>query len=123
MTNAPSIWPALLAFGAVLALIPAALWLLKRVQGTAHGGPRIVKLVGGLTLGPRERIAVVEAQGRWLMLGVTAQSVSLLATLDVPQTAAVGGTAGDGTADAPGAAPAPASHPFSQLLARLKHNA
>jgi flagellar protein FliO/FliZ len=123
MTNAPSIWPALLAFGAVLALIPAALWLLKRLQGAAHGGPRIVKLVGGLTLGPRERIAVVEAQGRWLMLGVTAQSVSLLATLDVPQTEAAGGTSGDGSADAPGATPAPASHPFSQVLARLKHNA
>ncbi|HYF58838.1 MAG TPA: flagellar biosynthetic protein FliO [Burkholderiaceae bacterium] len=116
MQDAPSVWPALLAFAGVIALIPLALWMLKRVQGGGTAGRRAVTLVGGLALGPRERIAIVEAQGRRWMVGVTGQSISLLAELDasVPATAAAAPVV-----DAAQAFPA---NPFAQLLDRLKRH-
>ena len=114
MTTTPSVWPALLVFVAIIALIPAALWLLKRLQLGTLPHNRLLTLVGGLPVGPRERIAIVEAQGRWLMVGITAQSISLLATLDRPDDAASAIAAAGG-----GAAPGP----FAQLLSQWKKHA
>jgi len=116
--DAPSVWPAIVAFAAVVALIPLALWVLKRLQqGGARAG-RAVHLVGGLSLGPRERIAIVEADGRRWMLGVTGQSISMLAELDP----AAPGTPADAAAPvAAGAAPFP-PNPFAQMLDRLKRH-
>ena len=85
MTN--GIWPSLLAFAVVVAAIPVALLLLKRIQGGRVGQRGVVTLVGGLSLGPRERVAVIEAGGKWLVLGVTPQSVNLLTTMDDPARA------------------------------------
>jgi len=115
MQDVPSVWPALAAFVAVIALIPVALWVLKRLQAGGPAGGRVVTLVGGLPLGPRERIAVIESQGRRWMIGVTGQSISLLAELDRPD------------AEAPDSAVTPvsggaATGPFSQLLDRMKHH-
>ncbi|RPH43745.1 MAG: hypothetical protein EHM87_12845 [Burkholderiales bacterium] len=119
MNDAPSVWPALLAFVAVAALIPVALWVLKRLQGGTTGGARPVTLAGGLTLGPRERVVVVEAEGRRWMLGVTGQSISMLAELDriAPAAEADGPTP-------PGQPPVAAfpPNPFAQMLDRLKRH-
>jgi flagellar protein FliO/FliZ len=114
MQDAPSVWPALAAFVAVIALIPVALWVLKRLQSGAGRPGRVVTLVGGLTLGPRERIAIVEADGRRWMLGVTGQSISMLAELERPDPAA---------SAEPSASPTPAgiaSTPFGRMLDSLK---
>ena len=116
MHDAPSVWPALAAFAAVVALIPLALWALKRLQAGPAGASRPVVLVGGLSLGPRERIAIVEAQGRRWMLGVTGQSISLLAELDASEPAAR-------PAPPPGAARIEGPpNPFAQMLDRLKRH-
>jgi flagellar protein FliO/FliZ len=113
MQDAPSVWPALAAFVAVVALIPVALWVLKRLQSGAGRPGRVVTLVGGLTLGPRERIAIVEAEGRRWMLGVTGQSISLLAELERPDPS-------QGDARAAPAAPAAGPLPgFAQVLGAL----
>ncbi len=97
---------ALWVFGAVLALVPLALWLLKRSAllpgaGLAHGG----RIVGVLALAPNQRVVTVEVGSgddrRWLVLGVTPAGIRTLHTLP-PQ------------ADA--AAPAAAAG-FAQLLA------
>jgi flagellar protein FliO/FliZ len=118
MQDAPSVWPALLAFVAVAALIPVALWVLKRLQGGNRGGARPVSLAGGLTLGPRERVVVVEADGRRWMLGVTGQTISLLAELERTAPAQAGADA-----TTPGQVPAAfPPNPFAQILERLKRN-
>ncbi|SDK12635.1 flagellar protein FliO/FliZ [Methylophilus rhizosphaerae] len=55
----------------VLLVIAAIAWLLRRVmpgQGLSHTG--IIKQVGGVQLGPRERVVVLEVAGRWLVVGV-----------------------------------------------------
>lgn len=77
----PSLFPLVLALVLVLALIPAAVWLLKRMgagTGTSAAGLRVV---AQLPLGNRERLVVVEAGERWLLLGVTAASINRVGTL------------------------------------------
>jgi flagellar protein FliO/FliZ len=113
--DSPSVWPALAAFVAVIALIPLALWVLKRLQGGSGGPGRVVTLVGGLTLGPRERIAIVEAEGRRWMLGVTGQSISLIAELERPDPSAP--VEAPTQAGAPGGFP---PNPFAQMLESLR---
>jgi flagellar protein FliO/FliZ len=105
-------WLSLLWFLAVLALIPVALWLLKRTplaQGAGAAG--VMRTVAVLPLSPNQRLVTVEVgsgeQRRWLVLGVTAQQISTLHTM-APQ------------ADAPAAA-APAAPPsFAQLLRQVR---
>jgi flagellar protein FliO/FliZ len=77
-----SLLPSLLAFIAVIAMIPLALWLMKRGQALRPRASGPLTLVAGLSMGPRERIAVVQAGGRYLVVGVTAQSINVLGTLD-----------------------------------------
>jgi flagellar protein FliO/FliZ len=105
---APLLW-----FAAVIALIPLALWLLKRtpVGGiSAHG---VLRSVAVLPLSPQQRIVTVEVgQGsarRWLVLGVTPHNITALHEM-VPQ------------ADAPSATAAPGVSPFAQVLSRLRGN-
>ena len=73
----PILW-----FIAILALIPVALWLLKRTPmgGSASGGQ--MRVVAALPLAPNQRVLTVEVgQGedrRWLVLGVTGQNINTL---------------------------------------------
>jgi len=80
-----SSWLPVLWFLVVLALIPAALWLLKRspLAGLQpSGGTRVV---GVTHLGPGQRLLTVEVgegdSRRWLLLGATAQQIQLLTEL------------------------------------------
>ena len=88
------------AFVAILALIPAALWLLKRTPlgGSATGTQ--MRLVGALPLSPNQRLVTVEVgQGddrRWLVLGVSPGSISTLHSLP-PQAEAPAAAAGSGS--------------------------
>ena len=103
-------WTPLLWFGSIIVLIPLALWLLKRTPlgGGAGSGP--LRHVAVLPLSASQRLAIVEvgsgAARRWLVLGVSPQSISTLHTME-PQADLPPGTA------QPGAS-------FSQLLSRLK---
>lgn len=102
----------LLWFIAILALIPVALWLLKRtpIGGASAGG--VMRSVAALPLSASQRIVTVEVgQGesrRWLVLGVTPQSITTLHTME---------PLADGAPGAPAAMPTPG---FAQLLDRLR---
>ncbi len=130
MTASPSIWPALTAFAAVLALIPIALWLLKRLQSSRLGAPQSIAVTGGLSLGPRERIVIVESEGRRFMIGVTSHTISLISELDRtapastpvdldPASAAANASA---QAAAAGVPAMKGARPFSELLERIKRH-
>jgi len=103
-------WTPVLWFGVIIVLIPLALWLLKRTPlgGGAASGP--LRHVAVLPLSASQRVAIVEvgagAARRWLVLGVSAQSISTLHTME-PQA--------DTTP--PGAEPAAT---FAQLLSRMR---
>jgi len=74
-------------FIAIIAMIPLALWLLKRTPmggGGANNGP--LRSIAALPLSTNQRIVTIEVgQGdarRWLVLGVTAQSITTLHTME-----------------------------------------
>jgi flagellar protein FliO/FliZ len=75
----------LLSFALVIVLIPVALWLLKRTPmgGAAQGHG--MKTIGALPLSASQRVVTVEvghgAERRWLVLGVTPQSITTLHTM------------------------------------------
>lgn len=80
----PSLLPLLLAFVFVLALIPVAVWFLKRLGGAQLPGAAGLRVVAQLPLGTRERLVVVEAGERLLVLGVTANAINRVGTLPKP---------------------------------------
>jgi flagellar protein FliO/FliZ len=108
----------LLWFLAIIVLIPVALWLLKRTPLGGGGGfgatagPAGLRAVDTLSLSPSQRIVTIEVghgdQRQWLVLGVTAQTITPLHSM-APQSDA-----------APAATPLPA---FAQLLSRLRRDA
>ena len=67
----------------VLALIPAVLWVVKRLQTIQpYGAPRQLEILSQLALGPRERVLLVRVQEQVLVLGATAQQITLLGQAD-----------------------------------------
>ena len=75
-----------LAMAVVLGVILGLAWLARRVNPMAlTGNPASLRVVSGVMVGQRERVVVVEVQGKWLVRGVAAQSVNLLCTLDKPE--------------------------------------
>lgn len=68
-----------LGLGFVLLLLMALLWVMKRTglnQGFKQSG--FYKVVASSSLGPRERIVLVEVGDTWLMLGITQHSINTL---------------------------------------------
>jgi flagellar protein FliO/FliZ len=78
---ATSLTPLLLALLLVLALIPAAAWLLRRAGLGQSGSAAGLRVVAQLALGPRERVVIIEVADRRWLLGVGAAGITRLGTL------------------------------------------
>jgi len=84
----------LVAFLFVIAMIPVALWLMKRagLGGAAPAGS-VLRHVSQLSLGTSQRVTVVEitvGEARhWLVLGVTGEHVTQIASYPAPDSVAV----------------------------------
>ena len=101
----------LLWFIAIIALIPATLWFLKRTPLGGAGGAGVMKSIASLPLSTSQRIVTVEVgsgeERRWLVLGVTPASITALHSM-APQAV---------EATVPGATAHPA---FAQILGRIR---
>jgi flagellar protein FliO/FliZ len=68
--------------GLALALIVGALfgtaWLMRKVSGGKGFGQGGMKIVGGVALGPRERIVLVEVGEDWLVIGIVPGQIRTL---------------------------------------------
>jgi len=72
----------LLSLALVVGLIFVAAYFLRRLQGgRGFGGNGPLRVVGGLMLGPRERIVVLEIGEHWLVVGMTPGGMQTLHTL------------------------------------------
>ena len=104
-----SVISSLLWFLAVLALIPLALWLLKRTPAGGGSATGLLRTVAVLPLAPNQRVVTVEVgsgdERRWLVLGVTGQQITTLHTM-APHNETI-------------VAP-PTDSPFAQLLGKLQ---
>jgi flagellar protein FliO/FliZ len=85
---------------AVLALMAGAAWLLKRMGVAGVAGNNVARVVGGVSVGNRERVVVVEIADQWIVVGVAPGRVSALSTMPRQETPTT-------TLAHPGAAPAP----------------
>lgn len=73
----------------VIAAILACAWLARR-SGLIKGGKyQRLSVVSALSLGPRQRIVMVEVEGSWLVVGCTASQMTLLHTLPAAETTAI----------------------------------
>ncbi len=97
---------ALTGLAIVVGLIIATAWVMKRLQPGRFAAGGVLKPVAQISLGTRERVVVVEMGDKWLVLGVTAASITTLHTTDK----------GD-----PGSAPEAIQRaPFAEWLARAR---
>jgi len=82
----------------IIALILAAAWLAKRmVFGGKTASARGLKVSASTTVGPRERVIIVDVDDARLVLGVTPSQISLLHTL--PPAPPVSGVPKENTPD------------------------
>jgi flagellar protein FliO/FliZ len=106
---ASTLLSSLLWFVAIVALIPLALWLLKRTPAGGGSAQGLMRSVAVLPLAPNQRLVTVEiGRGdarRWLVLGVSGERITNLHEM-APQDEAL--------------AAASAVAPFSQWLAKLQ---
>ncbi|HOY69900.1 MAG TPA: flagellar biosynthetic protein FliO [Methylotenera sp.] len=84
--SAPSptggIFKVLLGLTVVLLVMAGITWLLKRMMPGVSGQQSVIKVVGGVSVGTRERVVVLEVAGRWLVVGVAAGQVHGIADLE-----------------------------------------
>lgn len=86
-----------LALGVVLAAIIGLAWLLRRVVRFNHGANGQLRILGGLSVGSRERIVLVQVGKAQLLVGVAPGRVQTLHILDEPiEAPGSGATGADG---------------------------
>ncbi|VAW78095.1 Flagellar biosynthesis protein FliO [hydrothermal vent metagenome] len=81
MTN---LWQLTLGMLAVLALILLIAWLLKRSGGFQMASGGGLRVLGGLSMGARERVVLIQVGDTQLLLGVAPGRVQTLHVLDQP---------------------------------------
>ena len=102
-------WTPLAWFAVIVALIPIALWFVRRTPVGQGGAPGTPRPVATLALSASQRLVTVEVgraeHRQWLVIGVTPQGIHHLHTM-APQD------------DAPVPSPGPAA--LAPLLQRLR---
>ena len=66
----------------VLGAIIAVAWLFKRMNLTQQGTGNLLKVIGSVAIGQRERVVLIEVNDTWLFVGVGPGQIRTLHTLD-----------------------------------------
>ncbi len=82
--DTPGVGTILASLLLVVAMILALAWLARRMQNLPRGGRGGLKVVGGVSLGTRERAVILEFEGRRLLVGVAPGQVRLLDAVEGP---------------------------------------
>ncbi len=75
---------ATIALGVIVALLVGAAWLVKKLSGGREFGQGGVKIVGGVVLGPRERVVLLEVGQERLVIGIVPGQIRTLHRLAAP---------------------------------------
>jgi len=94
--SAGNLLQVLLGLVVVLALMAGTAWILKRMGVAGSGANNVAKVIGGVSVGNRERVVVVEVADQWIVVGVASGRVNALSTMPRQETIAT-------TEDTPGA--------------------
>jgi flagellar protein FliO/FliZ len=79
----------LLGLAAVVLLLLAALYLLKRLSAPRGAAAGMLRVLSAAAVGQRERVVLVEVGDTWLVVGVAPGSVNALHTLPRQELSAV----------------------------------
>jgi len=79
--SASTIVQTLLALLVVVGLLAGTAWFTWKVAGGRGFGQGGMKTLGGITLGPRERIVLVEVGDTWLIIGIVPGQIRTLHTM------------------------------------------
>lgn len=82
--GAASLLQVLLALVLVLGLIVGMAWLMRRMGGLTQVGGGVVRVLGGVPVGQRERVVLIQVGSKQLLLGVAPGRVQTLHVLDEP---------------------------------------
>lgn len=74
----------IMALIVVLLGIVALAWFMKRMTGIQHSAGGNLKVLEGLTIGPRERIVLIQAGKEQILLGIAPGRVQTLHVLEEP---------------------------------------
>jgi flagellar protein FliO/FliZ len=96
----------------VLAAIVLVAWLLKRMNVAQQGSGNLLRILGSVAIGQRERIVLVEVNDTWLVVGVGPGQVRTLHTLQKQEIQ-------NSASSAPG--PQPSENKFAKLLSSVLH--
>lgn len=75
----------------VLGVMALFAWGAKRFLPGVASQPSVIRVVGGTSVGSRERVVVLEVAGRWLVVGVASGQVTQIANLEPGNTNAITG--------------------------------
>ena len=73
-----------LGLAVVLAAIVGSAWLLRRYGRLQSNMAGALRVIGGLSMGPRERVVLVQVGKQQLLLGVAPGRIQTLCVLDEP---------------------------------------
>ncbi len=73
---------ATLALALIVGLLAGTAWLARKVSGGKGFGQGGMKIVGGVALGPRERIVLLEVGNEWLVVGIVPGQIRTLHRLE-----------------------------------------
>ncbi|MEH6346607.1 MAG: flagellar biosynthetic protein FliO [Bermanella sp.] len=73
-----------LALSAILILIYAIAWFVKRYRGVQGLTGLPLKTLAVMPMGVKEKIVLIEVGGKQILLGLTAHNINTLATFDEP---------------------------------------
>lgn len=72
---------AFVGLGVIVILLAATAWLARKMSGGRGFGHSGMRVLGGITLGPRERIVLLEVGEQCLVIGVIPGQIRTLYTL------------------------------------------
>ena len=67
-----------LALALIVGLLFGTAWLMRKLSGGKGFGQGGMKVVGGVALGPRERIVLIEVGEDWLVIGIVPGQIRTL---------------------------------------------
>ena len=95
------------SLAAILGMIVLLAWVLRRLNGVPVAGRSLIQLQGGLSLGAREKVLLLQVGDTQILVATTPGNISKLHVFDEPVTLPLPSSA------------APASG-FAELLQNLK---
>lgn len=86
ITTESGLFRMILGLLVVLALFVGLAWIVKRMVPKISGTDSLIKLKGGVSVGSRERVVVVQILNRLIVVGVAPGHVTALANLDASRS-------------------------------------